>query len=453
MVTTADPAAHQGLQPKQMRKLMAAGLVGASSEWYDFFIYSTAAALVFGPVFFPDATPIIGTLLAFSTFWAGFIARPLGGVVFGLVGDRIGRKRAVVTCLVIGTAATVLIGCLPTAGQIGVLAPILLVLLRFVQGIAVGGQWGGVILLLTESAMPGRRGRAGAFAQMGVPGGLLLGTAAFLVVAAVVPDDAFTSWGWRIPFWGSALLLPVVLYIHLRVEETPVFQEIKRAAEENAKTTQQVQKAPVRDAIRSEWRTILLIAGALASNTAVFYIGTAGVLAYGTAELGMEYDSLLMVSLVSSLIGIFVIYLAGSASDRIGRKPLLLAGGIVLVVWAFPYFWLVDTGSLWWVFVAVSVGGVATSIMYGPYAAFISELFRPNVRYSGMSIAYQMVSVVVSGGTPFIMTSLIATFGTSAAVSVFILVIGLISLGCIFALRETHHPHERPRGAAPGETG
>ncbi|MCQ0021781.1 MHS family MFS transporter [Streptomyces somaliensis DSM 40738] len=430
-----------------MRKLMFAGLVGSSIEWYDFFIYGTAAALVFGTVFFPDASPLIGTLLAFSTFWAGFIARPLGGMVFGVIGDRMGRKPAVMICLIMATAGTFLIGCLPSTSSIGVAAPILLVVLRFVQGIAVGGQWGGVVLLLTESAMPGRRGRSGSFGQMGVPIGLLLGTASFLIVAKAVPGAAFVEWGWRIPFLASALLLPVVVFIHTKVEETPAFRELKEAAEAAAEK-KAVGRTPLRDVVATEWRRILLGAGVLFSSNAVFYVGVAGVLDYGTRELGLDRDALLRVSLLSSLIGVFIVYVAGSASDRFGRKPLMVAGAALLLLWAFPYFWLVDSASLLAIFIATLVGGIGSSLVFGPYAAFLGELFEPRVRYSGMSLAYQLTAILISGGTPFIMTALLARFDTTAAVSAYMALVGLVSLFCAFRVPETH-----PAGARSGASG
>ncbi len=420
---------------KHLRKLMAAGLVGASIEWYDFFIYGTAAALVFGTIFFPDATPLTATLLSFSTFWAGFIARPLGGLVFGHIGDRLGRKPALVTCLILVGGSTVGIGLLPTAAQIGAAAPILLVTLRFLQGIAVGGQWGGVILLLTESAMPGRRGQAGTFGQMGVPFGLILGTVAFLVVGLTVPGEAFIAWGWRIPFLASALLLPIVLFIQTRVEDSPDYRQLKQAADTSR---EQVVRAPIREAITTQWRRIVLGAGILASSNAVFYIGVAGVLDYGTRDLGMSRDSLLLASLAASAVGVAAIYWAGSASDKLGRKPLMVVGAAAMALWAFPYFWLINTESLFWVFVAVALGGVASSLVYGPYAAYLAELFQPNVRYSAASIAYQLPAIVISGGTPFLMTALLAATGTTLAVSGYMALVALISLSCVLLSPETH---------------
>ncbi|GAB2841744.1 MFS transporter [Lentzea nigeriaca] len=413
-----------------LRRLMAAGLVGSSIEWYDFFIYATAAALVFPKLFFPEATPIVGLLLSFSTFWAGFIARPIGGLVFGHVGDRFGRKPALVICLALMAAATFLIGLLPTSGTIGVGAPLLLVLLRFLQGIAVGGQWGGVVLLLTESAGTGKRGFAGTFGQAGVPIGVFLGNVAFILTTTTMSKEAFAAWGWRVPFLASALLFPVVLFIQLKVEDSPVFRELKERRTE--------APAPLKEALRTHRRPILLGAGLMFASNAIFYVSIAGVLSYATTTLGLSRESVLIVSLLSSVVSIPVILWSGHASDRLGRRPLIIAGAIGLVVWAFPYFLLVDTASLLWLFVAATVGGIASSLVYGPIAAYLGELFEPHVRYSGASLAYQLASILVSGGTPFIMTALLGATGTSMSVSAFLCVMGLVTLFSALKLPETH---------------
>jgi MFS family permease len=416
-----------------LRKLMAAGLVGSSLEWYDFFIYATAAALVFPKLFFPDASPLIGLLLSFSTFWAGFIARPIGGVVFGHFGDKLGRKPALVMCLGLMAAATFLIGVLPTTSTLGVLAPVLLVALRFLQGIAVGGQWGGVVLLLTESARPDRRGFAGTFGQAGVPIGVILGNVAFLLAGTTLSPAEFLSWGWRVPFLASALLFPVVLFIQLKVEDSPVFREIaaRRAADPAA-----VAPAPLRSVLRTHRRAILLGAGLMFASNATFYVSIAGVLDYATRELGIARNDVLFISLISSVISIPVIMGAGAWSDRIGRRPLMLAGAIIMLLWSFPYFWLIDTGSLALIFVAVTVSGCASGLVYGPLASFLASLFEPSVRYSGASLAYQLASILVSGGTPFAMAALLASTGTSASVSAFLLVMSMITLLSVLFLRE-----------------
>jgi MFS family permease len=433
----AERAGTGRIDKSDCRRLLAAGLVGSSLEWYDFFIYATAAALVFGDLFFPNASPLTGTLLAFSTFWAGFLARPIGGLVFGHFGDRFGRKPALMTCLLMMGSATFIIGVLPTAGTIGALAPVLLVLLRFVQGIAVGGQWGGVALLLTESAGPQRRGFAGTFAQMGVPVGVILGNLVFLLVGALVSDQAFADWGWRIPFLLSAVLFPVVLFIQLRIEETPTFKQLQELATSDAG---EVEQAPVREAIRTHRKSVLLGSGLLFGTNAIFYISIAGILNYATRELGMERNQILTLVLLSSAITIGVILLSGRVSDRIGRRPPIIAGAALITLWAFPFFWLVDTAEPALIFVALLVGGIGSSLTYGPVAAYLGELFEPRVRYSAASLAYQLAAIIVSGGTPFIMTALLAATGTSAAVSAYIGVLGLITLGAVLVLRETWDP-------------
>lgn len=420
-------------EQKTLRRLMAAGLVGSSLEWYDFFIYATAAALVFPKLFFPEATPIVALLLSFSTFWAGFVARPIGGLVFGHVGDRVGRKPALVICLGLMAAATFLIGLLPTTASIGVGAPLLLVLLRFLQGIAVGGQWGGVVLLLTESAGPKKRGFAGTFGQAGVPIGVLLGNIAFISATTSLSPAAFASWGWRVPFLASALLFPVVLFIQLKVEDSPVFRELQ----ERRASGPVVAQAPLKEALRTHRKPILLGAGLMFASNAIFYVSIAGVLSYATTTLGLSRESVLVVSLLSSIVSIPVILYAGHLSDRLGRRPLIIAGAIGLAVWAFPYFLLVDTASLLLLFVASTVGGIASSLVYGPIAAYLGELFEPHVRYSGASLAYQLASILVSGGTPFVMTALLGATGTSLSVSAFLLVMSLCTLVSVLKLPET----------------
>jgi MFS family permease len=422
---------------RDCRRLLAAGLVGSSLEWYDFFIYATAAALVFGDLFFPDASPLTGTLLAFSTFWAGFIARPIGGLAFGHFGDRFGRKPALMTCLLLMGTATFVIGLLPTAETIGVLAPVLLVALRFVQGIAVGGQWGGVALLLTESTGARRRGFAGTFAQMGVPVGVILGNLAFLIVGALVSAEAFADWGWRIPFLLSAVLFPVVLFIQLRIEETPAFLQLQ---ERSASEAGEVEQAPVREALRTHRKAVLLGSGLLFGTNAIFYISIAGVLNYATRELGIDKNEILTLVLLSSGVSIGAILLAGKLSDRIGRRPPIIAGAALIALWAFPFFWLIDTAEPALILLALVVGGIGSSLTYGPVAAYLGELFEPRVRYSAASLAYQLAAILISGGTPFIMTALLAATGTSAAVSVYIAVTGLCTLGAVLLLRETWDP-------------
>ncbi|MCM6771898.1 MHS family MFS transporter [Nocardia sp. CDC159] len=444
---TSEPAAATTSDQRKLRKLMAAGLIGSSIEWYDFFIYGTAAALVFGTLFFPGSSPLVGTLLSFSTFWAGFIARPLGGLIFGHIGDRVGRKPALVTCLALVAAATCAIGLLPTAATIGTAAPILLVTLRFLQGIAVGGQWGGVTLLLTETTRPDRRGRAGTFGQLGVPFGLLLGTGAFLLVGRLVSGPAFLQWGWRIPFLASVLLFPVVLFIQLRIEDSPEFRRLRARALDASNA---VAQAPVLEVLSRHWKRVLLGAALLFSGNASFYISVAGLLDYGVRELGLARDELLTVSMLSSAASAPVCYLAGSLSDRYGRRPLMLAGAAIMTVWAFPYFWLVNTGSFVAIVLATLVGsGIGGGLLYGPVAAFLAEMFEPRIRYSGITLAYQLAAILVSGGTPFLMTALLAATGGTAAVSGFLMLMALCTLASVWVLPET--VTRRPLGSMPAQ--
>ncbi|SFW78825.1 MFS transporter [Amycolatopsis australiensis] len=433
------PAGGVGAVPaparrRAFRKLLAVGLAGSSIEWYDFFLYGTAAALVFPKVFFPHSSALTGTLLAFSTFWAGFVARPIGGVLAGHLGDKHGRKPVVVTCLALMGAATFLIGCLPSAAAVGPLAPVLLVTLRFVQGLAAGGQWGGIVLLLTESAGPKRRGFAGTFGQTSVPVAVILSNLIFVAASGLMPDSAFLTWGWRIPFLLSVVMFSVVLYIQAKVADTPEFRELQRAA----KPEKAVVRAPLAEVVRGKWGTILLGCGLLSATNSLFYVSISGLLSYGTGSLGLQRNALLAVVLLGSAAMLVTIPWSGHLSDRLGRRPLILVGGLGVAVWAFPYFGLVGTASLPLIFVAVTVGFVFQCLTYGPIASFLGELFAPAVRYSGASLAYQLSAIVVSGGTPFLMTALIAGTGSTLPVAAYIALMGLITFASAWFLPETN---------------
>lgn len=422
------------------RKLLAVGLIGSSIEWYDFFLYGTAAALVFPRVFFPHSSALTGTLLSFSTFWAGFVARPIGGVFAGHLGDRYGRKPVVISCLALMGAATFLIGCLPTAAAVGALAPVLLVTLRFIQGLATGGQWGGIVLLLTESAGPKQRGFAGTFGQTSVPVAVIISNLIFVAASGLMPDKPFFSWGWRIPFLVSIVMFLVVLYIQNKVEDSPEYRDLQRRA---SRSETAVVRAPLVQVVRSRWKLILLGCGILSATNSLFYVSISGLLNYGTGTLGLKRNPLLAVVLISSVAMLAIIPWSGHLSDRVGRRPLILIGGLGVAVWAFPYFGLVNTASLALIFVAVVVGFVFQCLTYGPIASFLGELFAPNVRYSGASLAYQLSAIIISGGTPFLMTALIAKTGSTLPVAAYIAAMGLITFVCAWFLPETNPAETR----------
>jgi MFS family permease len=432
---SGGPGADFSTGRRAFRRLLAAGLIGSSIEWYDFFLYGTAAALVFPHVFFPHDSPLTGTLLAFSTFWAGFVARPIGGMLAGHLGDKYGRKPVVVTCLALAGSSTFLIGCLPTAAAVGALAPTLLVILRFVQGLATGGQWGGIVLLLTESAGPKRRGFAGTFGQTSVPVAVIISNLIFVGVSALMPNDPFLSWGWRIPFLFSAVIFSVVLYIQAKVEDTPEFRELRQEVSRSQSTA---VRAPLAQVLRGKWGTILLGCGILSATNSLFYVSISGLLSYETDTLGVGRNPLLAVVLISSVAMLVVLPWSGHISDKIGRRPLILIGGLGVAIWAFPYFLLAGTASLPLIFVAIVVGFVFQCLTYGPIASFLGELFAPSVRYSGASLAYQLSAVIVSGGTPFLMTALIAKTGSTLPVAAFIMVMGLVTVACAWFLPETN---------------
>ena len=438
------------VKPDKHAGLRTAGLVGSSIEWYDFFLYGTAAALVFPQVFFPDTSGVTGTLLAFSTFATGFIARPVGGLVAGNFGDKIGRKPMVVIAMLGMAVFTFLIGCLPSAGSIGLMAPVLLVTCRFIQGIACGAQWGGLALLLSESAGPKHRAFSGSFMQVGVPTGALLGNLAFVIVSSAVDEAAFVSWGWRIPFWATALLVPIVMYIQLRVEDSPEFRQLEN---EVSAAKPKVVQAPLWQAIRSHWKTILLAAGTLSGTNCVFYITIAGALSYGTSYLGMDYGQMLIAAMLSCVFGIATILIGGRLADLIGRRPVIIIGGVGLLVWAFPYFALINTTSIVLFALSISVASVFQSLIYAPIAAYFGELFAPQIRFSAVSLAYQLSAIVVSGSTPIVMTWLIAKMdGSTLGITLFVCAMALITVVSTLALKETNPKSVRQSPTAvPGE--
>ena len=367
-----------------MRKVALSALAGTSIEWYDFFLYGAAAALIFPTAFFGEVPATTALILSLLTFAAGFIARPIGGIIFGHFGDKIGRKKTLISALMLMGISSTLIGLLPTYAMIGALAPILLTILRFAQGLAIGGQWGGAMLLVTESAPSNQRGYYGAFAQAGAPIGVILANLALIITSALVSDEFFNTWGWRIPFLASAVLILVSMYIQLNLEDTKAFKELavhRNEQANNEKTA--IQKSPIIEAVRKYPKRIMLAAGAFINIQVTFYILIAFLLAYGVQSAGMERDDMLTSVLIASAIMVPMQFLFSSYSDRNGRRGIFMLGAVLSGLWAFAIFPLVDTGSFWLITLAVSGGMVFLAMMYGPQAAFFTELFSTEVRYSG----------------------------------------------------------------------
>ena len=422
----------------EMRKLALTSLAGTSIEWFDFFLYGTAAALVFPVLFFSEDMPRYVSLIAsFSTFAVGFLARPLGGVIFGHYGDRFGRKKALIIALTLMGASTTLIGLLPTYSQIGFLAPLLLVFFRFIQGLAVGGQWGGAMLLVTENAPANRRGFYGAFAQAGAPTGLVLANLAFIAVSTSMSEQDFMSWGWRLPFVASIVLIALSLYIQLTIEDTEVFRRLSSSARESK---QEVQKSPVIRVVKQYPREILLAAGAFLAVQVSFYIFVTFAIAYGTdyGGVGLSETEMLLAVLVSSAMQIPGVFYFSHLSDRIGRRKIYMAGAILMGGWSFVVFPLMDTGSIPLIVLGLGVAQIIISMMYGPQAAMLAELFATEVRYSGASLGYQLGAIVGGGAAPIVATAILASTGETIGISIYIALASLITWVSIFLLKETN---------------
>ena len=440
-MTSTDPAAAgaaraAGSTPSQIRRVAVTSAIGTTIEWYDFFIYATAAALVFSGQFFSTLSPASGTLAAFATLGVGLVARPLGGIVWGHFGDLVGRKAMLVASLLLMGVATVGVGLLPTYAQIGVAAPVLLVVLRLLQGLSAGGEWGGAALMSVEHAPPGRRGRYGSFPQIGVPAGLILAQLVFLVVSNLVTPEQFQAWGWRIPFLLSIVLVVVGLVIRLRVEESPVFAQLR------AQRTR--SRAPIVEVFRSRPRELVLASLSFVANNAIGYVFLAYLLSYGTQVLEVPRNLMILVVIVGSVSWLVSIVGAAIWSDRIGRKPVYLTGSVLLVLWPVPFFLLIDTRAVTLMIISVIVLTVALGLSYGPQSALFAEMFEARYRYSGASFSYAVGAVLGGGFAPLIAAALQSGFGTSMAVAGYMVGVAVLSLVAVLVIRETHRP------AAPG---
>ena len=428
-MSASDPPTATALPPSSVRRVIVASLIGTSLEWYDFFIYGTAAALVFNELFFPSFEPLVGTLLAFATYAVGFIARPLGGVVFGHYGDKIGRKNVLVVTLLLMGIATFAIGLMPTYAAIGIWAPILLVALRFLQGLGLGGEWGGAVLMTLESGDPKRRGLNASWPQVGVPIGLLLANGVLSLMGAVTSDAAFASWGWRVPFLLSGLLVIVGLWIRLTISESPLFREVE--------ATGTKARAPIVDVLRLYPKQVLLAVGARVGVDVAFYSFVLFITTYVATYLELPDNYALNAVLIAAGCQVFLIPWFGVLSDRFGRRPVYLFGIVGAAIWIFVFFAMLDTGNFALIVLATVVALFFHAAMYGPQASFIAEMFPTKVRYSGASMGYQLAGILGGAVAPIISVALLDQYDTSLVVSLYVVAMLALSAACVLAAPET----------------
>jgi MFS transporter, MHS family, shikimate and dehydroshikimate transport protein len=418
-----------GEQIVPLRHVVWSSVLGSTVEWYDFFIYGTAAALVFNKLFFPNLSPAVGTIAAFGSYATGFLARPLGGAVFGHFGDRIGRKTMLLVTIILMGIGTFSIGCLPTYGQIGIAAPVLLVALRLIQGIGIGGEWGGAVLMVIESAPNERRGYFGSLAQLGYPLAVIASTAVF-ALASRLPERDFLVWGWRLPFLLSAILVGIGLFIRLRLEETPAFRQVQA---EHA-----VAKIPLLEILARHPRTFLVAVGLKVSEIAFVSIATVFSINYVTAQLGLSRSTVLNGVLLAAIVELFTIPAFGWLSDLFGRKPLYVAGCLFSIAFAFPMFWLFQTLNPAVIAITIALAvSFGQGIMFGPEAAWVAELFPARLRYSGASLGFQLGAALSGGLTPILASALLLWTGATWSISLYLIAAAIVTLAATFAAHET----------------
>jgi len=403
-----------------------ASAIGTTIEWYDFFLYNTAAALVFPHLFFPSSSAYAGAMQSFATYAVGFAARPVGAAIFGHWGDRIGRKATLIITLLVMGISSALVGILPKTATIGLAAPLLLVALRLIQGLAIGGEWSGSVLIAMEWGDQRKRGLLASFAQLGVPFGLVLGTGGMTLLSATLSPEAFTSWGWRVPFLFSLVLVAVGLVIRLKILETPMFAKVQQE--------RKTARVPVIEVIRHHWREILLSAGLRFSEQMPFYLFTTFVLIYVVSRHGFSRTFVLNAVLAGALCELVAIPLFSHLSDRLGRKRVYLTGAVLTALIAFPYFAVLTHSGAVLIFVAVVVSLQVHAMQYGPQAALIGESFPTHLRYGGAGLGYQLASVFAGGPAPLIATWLLHETGTPYSISIYIVLAAVITIGCVVAL-------------------
>ncbi|MEK4406381.1 MULTISPECIES: MFS transporter [unclassified Sporosarcina] len=417
------------MDKRKMNRVLLASLIGSSIEWFDYFLYGTVAALVFNQVFFVTEDPSVGLILAYASFALAFFIRPFGGIIFSHIGDRIGRKKTLVLTLSLMGVATFGMGLLPTYQAIGIWAPILLITLRLIQGLGIGGEWGGALLLAVEYAPKEKRGLYGSVPQMGITIGMLLGTIA-LSIMTLLPEDSFMTWGWRVPFILSALLVVFGLWIRKGIDETPSFKAVQEKGE--------IPKVPLFHTLKYHWREVLIAIGAKVVETAPFYIFSTFVVSYATTNLGFTRTATLSAVMVGTIVTTILIPIMGALSDRVGRKPLYVFGTIAMALYAFPYFWLVKQGSVTLLVIATVIGlGVIWAPITAVLGTMLSEIFSAEVRYTGISLGYQIGAALAGGTAPLVATALLLKFNNSyVPVALYIIFTAVVSLLAVWAVKD-----------------